>query len=193
MRSVVVALLVILSVSSPAAAQVLVDNGIDDRIEALNALLASRRDMVGDTTFVAACSIPLDENGTHNGLDPDVIRMLISGDSTVEVSRRCMPEAFAGAKRRVLWVQSIRMERDSTPGPLPEFRRRHAYVIVQVLESPSYREHEEYHVQPRGIQQSQTGSGTELSSWRVVDYKLLGWDFHWGDNVGHGSRYRREP
>jgi hypothetical protein len=195
MRSLIIAFALTFACSSGPSAlegQTVVDNGIDDRIEAINAMLASRVDIVADSTLIAACSVPRDSSATSRGLDSRFVRLLVAGDSALSKMGKCVPEAFARLKHRVLFLESIRVERDSSAAFQPEFRRHHAYVRLQVLESASYREHQEYHVQPRGL--SVNGSGaTTLASWRVVDYKLVGWDFHWGDNVGHGSGVRRPP
>ena len=63
--------------------QKLVDNGIDDRIEALNAVFAFRSDLRRDSTVIARCRIPTadPDSGDVPGLEARFQSLLVRPDS----------------------------------------------------------------------------------------------------------------
>lgn len=187
-------LFVLASAPGPVSAQKIVDNGIDDRIEALNAVLAFRTDLHRDSTVIAACRLPtIDTAGRVPGLQ-ERFHALLAQPDTVQRGEMsgCPVHGFADARRRVLWLDTL-LEIKKTPAPggfLPEFRRIQYEITFQLLAGPGYREFQRYLVEPTGINRAPDNSGDIFSGWRVAEYKLLGWDFHWGDDLGHGSGVR---
>lgn len=174
--------------------QTIVDNGIDDRIEALNAIFAFRNDLSKDGTVIARCPIPtaIGEPGTVVGLEPRFQELLVLAD-TVQTrgERQCAVVGFADRQRHVLWLQDlIEVTKSARPGFLPPFRSKQFEVTFQYLKGPGYREYHRYVVEASGITPTKDMKQMQIAGWRVVEYKLLGWDFHWGDNLGHGSGVR---
>ena len=174
--------------------QTLVDNGIDDRIEALNAIFAFRSDLSKDGTVIARCPIPtaMGDSGVIAGLEPRFQALLVLPD-TVQTrgERRCAVFGFADPKHHVLWLQDlIEVTKAARPGFLPPFRAKQFEITFQYLAGPGYREYHRYVVEPSGITPTKDLKQAQIAGWRVVEYKLLGADFHWGDNLGHGSGVR---
>ena len=180
---------------APLHAQTIVDNGIDDRVEALNAVFAFRSDLGRDSTVIARCGIPTarPDSGVVAGLEPRFQALLVRPDPVqARAERGCGVVGFADRKRRVLFLQDL-VEINKTPSPggfLPPYRRKQFEITFQYLAGPSYREYHRYVVEPSGIKSVPNSSAAEIDGWRVVEYRLLGWDFHWGDNLGHGSGVR---
>lgn len=174
--------------------QKLVDNGIDDRIEALNAVFAFRSDLRRDSTVIARCRIPTanPDSGDVPGLEARFQSLLVRPDSVQRGSMKgCPVFGFADRKLRVLWLENlIEVKKTASTGMLPEFRRTQFEITFQLLAGPSYREFQRYVVEPSGITQAPNRSEMTIAGWRVTEYRLIGWDFHWGDNLGHGSGVR---
>jgi hypothetical protein len=174
-------------------AQKLVDNGIDDRVEALNAVFAFRNDLRRDSTVIARCRIPTanPDSGDVPGLETRFQALLVRPDSVQSGPMKgCPVSGFADRKLRVLWLENlIEVKKTASIGMLPEFRRTQFEITFQVLAGPSYREFQRYVVEPSGITQA-PNRDIAIAGWRVTEYKLIGWDFHWGDNLGHGSGVR---
>ena len=174
--------------------QQLVDNGIDDRIEALNAVFAFRSDLRRDSTVIARCRIPTadPDSGDVRGLEARFQSLLVRPDSVQRGSLKgCSVFAFADRKLRVLWLEDlIEVKKTASTGMLPEFRGTQFEITFQLLAGPSYREFQRYVVEPSGITQAPNRRDMAIAGWRVTEYKLIGWDFHWGDNLGHGSGVR---
>jgi hypothetical protein len=65
-------------VALPVKSQTIVDRGVDDRVEALNAIFAFRNDLSKDSTIIARCTIPtaLGDTGTVRGLELRFQRLL---------------------------------------------------------------------------------------------------------------------
>lgn len=187
-------LVFLLVFAARADAQKLTDNGIDDRIEALNAVFAFRSDLRRDSTVIARCRIPTaaPDTGAIPGLEPRFQALLARPDSIQRGSAKdCPVSGFADPKLRVLWLEDfIEIRKTPSEGLLPAFRRVQFEITFQLLAGPSYREFQRYVVEPSGITPSANATEYTISGWRVVEYKLIGWDFHWGDNLGHGSGVR---
>jgi hypothetical protein len=180
---------------APLHAQSIVDNGIDDRVEAVNAVFAFRNDLGRDATVIARCSIPTahPDTGAVQGLEPRFQALLVRPDTTqVRGERRCTVFGFADRNRRVLFLQDlIEIRKTASPGSfLPAYRSKQFEITFQYLASPSYREYHRYVVEPSGLTTLPNRSQSQIVGWRVVEYRLVGWDFHWGDNLGHGSGVR---
>ena len=178
-------------------AQEIVDDGLNDRMEALNSVLRFRTDLAGDSTGIARCRIikALDDTTAITQLDTRFASLLVAPDTTLTDNPAfgCAVYGFANAERRVLWLEELtEVTRDGMTA-LPKYRRKQFEVLFQLLVNAGYREYHRYVVEASGIRQAGEGKGSEfhLGPWRVVEYQLLGWDFHWGDNVGHGSGVRR--
>lgn len=174
--------------------QTIVDNGIDDRIEALNAIFAFRNDLARDGTVIARCPIPtaVGDSGTIPGLEPRFQALLVLAD-TVQTKgvQGCAVFGFADPKRHVLWLQDlIEITKSARPGFIPPFRAKQFEITFQYLAGPGYREFHRYVVEPSGISPTKDLKQAQIRGWRVVEYRLVGWDFHWGDNLGHGSGVR---
>jgi hypothetical protein len=177
------------------SAQALVDTGIDDRIEALNAVLAFRADLGGDSTLIARCRIPTakPDSSTIPGLEQRFQRLLARPDTVLSRDEvQCPVMGFADAKYRVLWLEQVVEITRSAP-TLPPYRSKQFEFVFQLLKGPSYREFQRYVVEPDGVSPLPNRSGVQANGWRVVEYRLVGWDCHWGDNLGHGSGVRRPP
>lgn len=174
--------------------QTIVDNGIDDRIEALNAVFAFRSDLSREGTVIARCPIPLaaGDTGTIPGLEPRFQALLVLPDTAqTRGFRGCAVHGFADPKRHVLWLESlIEITKSARSGFIPPFRARQFDITFQYLAGPGYREFHRYVVEPSGISPTKDRNQAQISGWRVVEYRLVGWDFHWGDNLGHGSGVR---
>jgi hypothetical protein len=181
-------------VALPLCGQTLVDNGIDDRIEALNAVFAFRNDLSRDGTLIARCPIPTAhrDTGTVVGLESRFQQLLVRPDSVLtKGDTTCSVFGFADRRRRVLWLQDlVEVRKTASSGFLPPYRSKQFEITFQFLRDPGYREFHRYVVEPSGITTTVNRSGTQIAGWRVLEYKLVGWDFHWGDNVGHGSGVR---
>jgi hypothetical protein len=180
---------------TPLPAQTIVDNGIDDRVEALNAVFAFRNDLGREATVIARCRIPTahPDTGAVQGLEPRYQVLLVRPDTTKpRGDRGCGVFGFADRKLRVLWLQDLIAIRKtpSSGGFLPPFRRTQFEITFQYLAGPSYREYHQYVVEPSGLTTLPNRSESQIAGWRVVEYRLVGWDFHWGDNLGHGSGVR---
>lgn len=190
-RLMLTSFLVVASVRM-APAQTIVDNGIDDRIEALNAVFLFRSDLSPTTTVIARCRLPLvhPDTGAVPGLDARFQSLLARADSVQAGNQQgCGVQGFADLKHHVLWLQDlVEIKKTSTVGLLPEFRARQFELTFQLLAGPGYREFQRYVVEPSGL--TMTDGKTVIAGWRVVEYRLVGWDFHWGDNLGHGSGVR---
>jgi hypothetical protein len=193
MKPCLIAVLLLLAV--PLHAQTIVDNGIDDRVEALNAVFAFRGDLGREGTVIARCRIPTahPDTGVVPGLEPRFQALLARPDTTnARGDPGCGVVGFADRKRRVLWLQDL-VEITKTPSTgsfLPPYRRKQFEITLQYLRDPSYREYHQYVVEPSGITAVPNSSASQIAGWRVVEYRLMGWDFHWGDNLGHGSGVR---
>lgn len=194
MHKTSLALTFVLALAARVEAQKLIDNAIDDRIEALNAVFAFRSDLRRDSTVIARCRIPTanSDSGDVPGLEARFQALLVRPDSVQRGSMEgCPVYGFADRKLRVLWLEDlIEIKKTASTGILPEFRRMQFEITFQLLAGPSYREFQRYIVEPSGIAQAPNHSGMTIAGWRVTEYKLLGWDFHWGDNLGHGSGVR---
>lgn len=181
-------------VAARVEGQKLIDNGIDDRIEALNAVFAFRSDLRRDSTVIARCRIPTanPDSGDVTGLEQRFQSLLVRPDSVQRGSiEGCPVFGFADRKLRVLWLDDlIEVKKTPSSGVLPEFRRTQFEITFQLLAGPSYREFQRYVVEPSGIAQVPNRRDMAITGWRVTEYKLIGWDFHWGDNLGHGSGVR---
>lgn len=180
---------------SPLPAQTIVDNGIDDRIEALNAVLAFRSDLGGDSTLIARCRIPTakPDSSTIAGLEERFQRLLARPDTVLSRDElQCPVMGFADSKYSVLWLEQV-VEVKRSAATLPAYRSKQFEFVFQLLKGPSYREFQRYVVEPSGISPLPNRSEVQFAGWRVVEYRLAGWDYHWGDNLGHGSGVRRPP
>lgn len=194
MRKIIVAFAFALTLPATVAAQKLVDNGIDDRVEALNAVFAFRTDLRRDSTVIARCRIPTanPDSGDVPGLEARFQALLVRPDSIQRASTKgCPVFGFADRKLRVLWLEDlVEIRKTPSAGILPEFRRVQFEITFQLLAGPSYREFQRYIVEPSGIARASNPNEMAIAGWRVTEYKLIGWDFHWGDNLGHGSGVR---
>jgi hypothetical protein len=184
----------LMAIAARLEGQKLADNGIDDRIEALNAVFAFRSDLSRDSTVIARCRIPTanPDSGAVPGLEPRFQSLLVRPDTVQRGSMQgCPVHGFADRRLRVLWLEDlIEVKKTASTGILPEFRRTQFEITFQLLAGPSYREFQRYIVEPSGITQAPNRSDMVITGWRVTEYKLIGWDFHWGDNLGHGSGVR---
>jgi hypothetical protein len=180
--------------AAPLHAQTIVDNGIDDRIEALNAVFAFRNDLGRDATVIARCRIPTahPDTGAVAGLEPRFQALLVRPDTTlVRAGLTCAVFGFADRRRRVLWLQDlVEIRKTASTGGPPPYRSKQFEITFQYLVDPSYREFHRYVVEPSGLTTLPNRSEAQIVGWRVVEYRLVGWDFHWGDNLGHGSGVR---
>jgi hypothetical protein len=187
-------LALVLALAPRVDGQKLVDNGIDDRIEALNAVFAFRSDLRRDSTVIARCRIPTAnlDSGDIRGLEARFQSLLVGPDTVQRGSMKgCPVHGFADRKLRVLWLEDmIEIKKTASVGILPESRRTQFEITFQLLAGPSYREFHRYIVEPSGVTQASSRGEMTIAGWRVTEYKLLGWDFHWGDNLGHGSGVR---
>src|SRR5688572_23786088 len=70
MRASAFTIVLALVAATPSDGQTIVDNGLDDRIEALNAVFAFRSDLRRDSTVIARCRIPTahPDSGVVRGL-----------------------------------------------------------------------------------------------------------------------------
>jgi hypothetical protein len=191
-RKCILALLALLSTAASAHAQTIVDNGVDDRIEALNAVFAFRSDLSSTGTVIARCRIPTahPDTGDVQGLDVRFQSLLARADSVQAGNRRgCGVQGFADPKHHVLWLEElVEINKTSIVGMLPAYRSKQFELTFQLLEGPGYREFHTYIVEPSGL--TMKDGKTMIASWRVIEYRLAGWDFHWGDDLGHGSGVR---
>jgi hypothetical protein len=100
----------------------------------------------------------------------------------------------ADPELRVLWLSDlVEVTREGT-SPIPPYQRMRYEITFQLLLGPGYREYHRYVVQPRGVEvigDNAEDMKFQFGSWRVIEYKLAGWDFHWGDGAGHRSSVRR--
>ena len=106
MRNTLAALISVFAVGNSAVAQTIVDNGIDDRIEALNAVFAFRNDLSANGTVIARCRIPTahPDTGAVPGLDARFQSLLARPDSVQAGSvRGCAVYGFADPKHRKLF------------------------------------------------------------------------------------------
>lgn len=185
-------LLALVTASLPG--QTIVDNGIDDRIEALNAVFAFRNDLSRDATVIARCRIPTAEadTGVVAGLDARFQVLLVAPDSVQARGQRgCGVIGFADPKRHVLWLQDlVQITKTASSGILPAYRSKQFEITFQYLAGPGYREYHRYLVEPSGITSTEDRQAAQIAGWRVLEYRLVGWDFHWGDSLGHGSGVR---
>lgn len=188
-----------LAATAPVEAQRVIDVGVDDRVEALNAVLAFRSDLAGDSTFIARCRIPTahPDTGIVLGLDPRFQDLLVRPDTVLaRPPGSCGVAGFADPKTHVLWLHSlIEINKTGTLGLLPPYLSKQYEITFQLLEGPGYRSYHRYVVEPAaaGPVPGTPSQGLDVVAvrWRVVEYRLTGWDFHWGDNLGHGSGVRR--
>jgi hypothetical protein len=126
------------------------------------------------------------------GLEARFQSLLVRPDSAQRgFMKGCTVFGFADRKLRVPWLEElIEVKRTASTGMLPEVRRTQFEITFQLLAGPSYREFQRYVVEPSGITVAPNRSDMAIAGWRVTEYKLIGWDFHWGDNLGHGSAVR---
>lgn len=175
-------------------AQITIERTHDEQMRALNAVFRFRNDIDPDSTLIARCT--LIGKGMDStfllALDPR-FRAALAGptDSAGRATLSCRNTNFADPKHRVVWLdQAIQIQKTAAGMQLPEFRRVQYEFVIQLLQGGSYREWQKYVVEPAGISGGFNGDPLKFSGWRVVEYQLLGWDFHWGDNAGHGSSVR---
>jgi hypothetical protein len=166
-----------------------------ERADVLNAVLRFRADLAGDSTRIAACRLAAvgDSAGTGRGLDERFRRALLTAvDTSAPPFARCSVYAFARASQRVLFITDVvEVRRDGGPGTPPLSQRQYE-LSLQLLVDPQYREFHRYVVSPTSVRFDPTLKPETFSydAWRVSEYKLVGWDFHWGDNAGHSSSVR---
>lgn len=176
------------SLAAAAGAQPTAD---DFRGEAVNAVLRFRADLSGDSTRIARCRLPLIGDSLQTGATLDErFRGLLTmpPDERASGPLACSVFQFARSPRRTLWLQQvIEIRRDGGVGqPYPD--RRQYEITFQLLVNAGYREYHRYVVAPTSGMPE--GGRVRFNDWRVIEYKLQGWDFHWGDNAGHGSSAR---
>jgi hypothetical protein len=181
-------------VASSLPGQTIVDNGVDDRIEALNAVFAFRSDLARDKTVIARCSLPTGaDSSALPGLEPRFQALLASADTSLTGGDpACAVHGFADDKLHVLFLENlVENSRSSSVGRLPPYRSKKFEITFQHLQGPGYREYHHYIVEPSGITAPSKDMTTmQFAGWRVTEYRLAGWDFHWGDTLGHGSGVR---
>ncbi len=160
--------------------------------DALNAVLRFRGDLGGDSTQIARCRLDQvgDSSGTGQRLDDRFHRLLVLPPGwTGTGGMSCAVHQFAQMPRPTLWLQSVVEVQRTSPTILPFSERLQYEITFQWLVSASYREYHRYIVVP-SVKFSESGA-MSWGDFRVVEYKLLGADHHWGDNAGHGSSVRR--
>jgi len=152
------------------------------REAALNAILAFRTDLRGDSTRVAACALDtqVQDTAAARWVLP-AVRPLLIGPLVTQHSRQlaCSVDAFSKPGTRVLFLAR-----------LTEVRRRgfaagggsaaglSFEADFQWLDGGEYRRFEHYEVRPRSA---------DGRVWRVVRYELQGEEFI--DDVGGAARH----
>jgi hypothetical protein len=147
---------------------------------------------------IARCGLPAihPDSGEVPGIDARFRALLVRPDSLQAVRAGfklsdCAAAGFADRKRHVLWLSDlVEINKKPTTGLLPPFRQKQYEITFDFLAGPGYMETQQYVVEPRGIQSVPGSSEVTFAGWRVTQYRLLGWSFHWGDNLGHGSGVR---
>jgi hypothetical protein len=184
--------------TTTALAQLSADS-TSDRMRALNAVFRFRSDLQTDSVLIARCRLPTaaSDTGDMAGLDERFQSLLVRPDpARVSATTPCPVAAFADPNAKVLWLQDM-VEISRTPvvgGPLPATAIKQFELTFQLTVGPGYREYHTYIVAPvGGVPIDSSGHLRDrFSEWRVSNYRLSGWDFHWADTTGHGSIIRRE-
>lgn len=145
------------------------------REAAINAILAFRQDLHGDSVKIARCRIaagPADS--VERWILPRVRALLVAPFKSETGPMACSVMVFQRPGGHVLWLENIvavRRRGDLIfPGPAEGLSFE---VSFQWLRGTDYRRYEQYEVRPRDP------SGTE---WRVVRYEFNGeeWIEPWG-------------
>ncbi len=160
--------------------------------DALNAVLRFRGDLSADSTHIARCRLDQvgDSSSIGKRLDERFRQLLVLPPGwTGAGSMACAVHQFARMPHPTLWVQSVVELQRKSESILPYPERLQYEITVQWLVNASYREYHRYLVVP-SVKFSESGA-ISWGDFRVVEYKLLGADHHWGDNAGHGSSVRR--
>jgi hypothetical protein len=144
------------------------------REAALNAILAFRPDLYGDSVKIARCRLAAGAPDTvEQWILPRLRALLISPFKSAQGSMACSVMVFQRPGAKVLWLDSM-VEVHRTGGiPLGPLPGLSFEVSFQWLGGANYRRFEQYEVHP------QNPSGTE---WRVVRYEFTGeeWMEPWG-------------
>jgi hypothetical protein len=149
------------------------------RASALNAILAFRTDLNGDSVKIARCRVATDAaDSVERWILPRMRALLIPPFKSETGPLACSVMVFQRRGAYVLWLDSmveVRRRGGLQLGPVPGLSFE---VSFQWLRGTDYRRFEEYVVRPLNP------SGTE---WRVVRYEFTGeeWMEAWG---GAGRR-----
>jgi len=190
----VIALAFCCAVSS-AHAQVLVGDGLDRRFEALNAVFRFRNDLRDSGTVIAKCRLFEVDKDSSEAKALDVsFRSLLVLPATRDAARlkMCGVSEFAVSGTRVLWLQDL-IEVNRI-GELRPMDQKQFEITFQLLLGPSYREYQRYVVGASHIEDVDPKARPyqyRLTGWRVLEYKFLGADYDWGNNIGAGAGFRR--
>lgn len=176
-----------------ARAQKVVDNGLDDRLEALNAVFRFRSDLHDTVTVIAECRLPpVWRDSTQKvAIDARFRRQLVgpaSKDSALVKS--CGVAGFAVPNTQVLWIESI-VEVTRTGARAVD--QKQFEITFQFLLGPGYRQFQRHIVAPDGIIDAppKNSGNYQYAGWQVLEYKLLGADYDWGNGLGAMSGFRR--
>jgi hypothetical protein len=155
------------------------------RVAALNAVLAFRPDLRGDSTRVAACTLEaqVQDTAAARWVLPAARHLLIQPLAPdVSPRFRCSVMAFSKPGVRVLYLETLReVRRRGFPGGAGSALGAAAGLSFEAdfqwLDGPGYRRFEHYEVRPR------SPDGKE---WRVVRYEFAGEQFI--DSFGSAGR-----
>lgn len=144
------------------------------REAAINAVLAFRPDLHGDSVKIARCRLaaaPTDS--VEKWILPTVRALLIQPFKSETGTMACSVMVFQRPGTEVLWLDNmveVRRRGGIPPGPMPGLSFE---ISFQWLRGTDYRRFEQYELRPANA------SGTE---WRVVRFELTGeeWMEPWG-------------
>lgn len=181
---------IMLCAARGACAQMeIADNGVDDRLEALLAVIAFRADLMAtDSVRIADCRIA--EQISDEALEavratsPDML--VSSAEDDVDDMLHCGVYNFAYDDVDVFWVESVLTVTKSGVAAISPARNTEWEIQVQLLRGPGQREFHTYHV-AASLGFDSDGDESFFDQFRVVGYQFRGVNFHWADGVGHSS------
>ena len=196
-------LLTLLGLASRAVAQtfvnhgVFVSNGLDQRFEALNAVLRFREHSRDTNTVIAQCRLfeVARDSSQWNALDQQFRdRLVLPATKDTSRLKSCGVSEFAVQGTSVLWLDHL--VEITRSGEMALSNQKQFEITFELLLGSGYREYHRYLVGPSGTDIVDSGLGTptykyKWAGWRVFEYKFLGADFDWGTGLGASSGFRR--
>ena len=180
-----------------AGAQQGTSDRLDPRFEALNAVFRFRDDLRDSATVIAKCRLfnVANDSSQAKALDARFRERLVL-PATKDSARvaQCGVSEFAVNNTRVLWLEDlVEVKRSPVLRPMDGEQFE---ITFQVLLGPGYREYDHYVVGPTrvaGVDRSKGSEEYTFTGWRVLEYKFLGADFDWGNDIGGSASFRRPP